>query len=91
MHVTLYVLILGLCLTGYLISSADGRGIGVFEMFQVPALPWSINNQEDIAGDIHEILAWSLIVLVAVHALAALKHHFIDNDKTLMKMLKPSA
>ena len=91
MHITLYTVILGLLLTGYLISSADGRGIGVFDMFQVPALPWSIDNQEDITGDVHEILAWSLIVLVAVHALAALKHHFMDKDKTLIKMLKPLA
>jgi cytochrome b561 len=91
MHIALYAVMLGLLLTGYLISTADGRGIEVFELFKVPALPWSINNQEDIAGDIHEILAWSLIVLVAVHALAALKHHFIDKDKTLIKMLKPSA
>tara|TARA_B110000116_G_scaffold245046_1_gene235874 strand:- start:3540 stop:4094 length:555 start_codon:yes stop_codon:yes gene_type:complete len=91
MHIVLYAVMLGLFLSGYLISTADGRGIEVFELFTVPALPWGINNQEDIAGDIHEVLAWSLIVLVAVHALAAVKHHFIDKDKTLMKMLKPSA
>ena len=91
MHIALYAVILGLLITGYLISTADGRGIEVFELFTVPALPWSIDQQEDIAGDIHEILAWSLIFLVTVHALAALKHHFIDQDKTLMKILKPSA
>lgn len=91
MHIALYAVMLGLMVTGYLISTADGRGIEVFELFTVPALPWSIDNQEDIAGDIHEILAWSLIAMAAVHALAALKHHFIDKDKTLMKMLKPTA
>lgn len=91
MHIALYMVILALLMTGYLISTADGRGIEVFELFTVPALPWSIDKQEDIAGDIHEILAWSLIVMVAVHALAALKHHFIDKDKTLTKMLKPTA
>ncbi len=91
MHIALYTVILGLMASGYLISTADGRGIEVFELFTVPALPWSIDNQEDVAGDIHEILAWSLIAMAAIHALAALKHHFIDKDKTLTKMLKPTA
>lgn len=91
MHIALYVVMLGLMMTGYLISTADGRGIEVFELFTVPALPWSIDNQEDMAGDIHEILAWSLIAMAAIHALAALKHHFINKDKTLTKMLKPTA
>lgn len=91
MHIALYAVMLGLMVTGYLISTADSRGIEVFELFMVPALPWSIDNQEDIAGDIHEILAWSLIAMATIHALAALKHHFIDKDKTLTKMLKPTA
>ena len=46
-------------------------------------------NQEDIAGEIHEWLAYSLIALVSVHALAALKHHFIDKDSTLIRIIKP--
>lgn len=90
MHIALYTVVLGLLATGYLISTADGRGIEVFELFTVPALPWSIDNQEDIAGEVHEISAWGLIAMASVHALAALKHHFIDRDKTLIKMLKPS-
>ena len=73
-------------LSGYLISTADGRAIEVFSWFEVPATLSDIDGQEDIAGDIHEILAWTLIVLVALHALAALKHHFIDKDTTLKRM-----
>ena len=88
-HFLLYVLIMILMFSGYLISTADGRAIHVFEFFSVPALPFSLENQEDIAGNIHEILAWSLILLVALHILAALKHHFLDRDKTLIRMLKP--
>jgi len=88
-HISLYCLMLVLMFGGYLISTADGRGIDVFELFTVPALPFSIENQEDIAGDIHWFLAWSLIVLAAVHLLAALKHHFIDKDQTLKNMISP--
>lgn len=86
-HWLLYGLLLVLVASGYLISTADGRDIAVFELFSVPALPWSIANQEDIAGDIHEIVAWSLIVVALGHALAALKHHFVDRDATLTRML----
>lgn len=87
-HILLYLLMAVLMLTGYLISTADGRGITVFEFFTVPALPFSIENQEDIAGQIHEILAWALVLLAGFHGLAALKHHFINKNKTLTRMLK---
>jgi len=87
MHQVLYLIMFFLMLSGYLISTADGRGISVFELFEVPAVPALIENQEDLAGEIHLILAWSLIGLVVVHALAAIKHHLIDKDDTLKKMV----
>jgi len=87
MHKVLYLTMMLLMLSGYLISTADGRGILVFELFEVSAVPAFIENQEDLAGEIHFILAWGLISLVAVHALAAVKHHLIDKDDTLKKMV----
>lgn len=87
-HLLLYGLMVLLVVSGYLISTADGRAIEVFGWVSVPALPWAVDKQEDIAGEIHEILAWSLMALVALHLLAALKHHFINKDRTLTRMLK---
>lgn len=89
-HWLLYVLMAVLMFSGYLISTADGRGIEVFSLFEVPALKPLIENQEDLAGEVHEWLAWGLIALVAVHALAALKHHFVDKDGTLKRMTRVS-
>lgn len=86
-HWLLYIVLFTLMLTGYLISTADGRGISVFGWFEVPASLTSIPDQEDIAGELHEWLAWTLIILAGLHALAALKHHFIDRDRTLLRML----
>lgn len=86
-HGVIYLLLLAIVASGYLISTADGRAIDVFGWFSLPATIQAIPNQEDIAGQVHEILAWSLMTLVALHALAALKHHFIDRDATLRKML----
>jgi cytochrome b561 len=80
-------LMLALMIAGYLISTADGRPIDVFNLFSVPATLHGLADQEDIAGEIHEILAWALVLLAGVHALAALKHHFINRDSTLLKML----
>ncbi|MGB0894410.1 MAG: cytochrome b [Parashewanella sp.] len=86
-HRLLYLLLTILMISGYLISTADGRSISVFELFEVGAIPAFHENQEDIAGVIHWGLAWGLIALVVLHALAALKHHFIDKDKTLTRIL----
>ncbi|WP_366525537.1 cytochrome b [uncultured Microbulbifer sp.] len=86
-HALIYLLLFAITLSGYLISTADGRAIDVFGWFSVAATIQGIPNQEDLAGSLHEILAWSLIVLVSLHTLAALKHHFIDRDATLRKML----
>lgn len=88
-HRLLYLGLLALMLTGYLISTADGRSISVFGLVDMPALPWALEQQEDIAGDAHYVLAWGLIGLTTLHALAALKHHFVDKDNTLKRMLRP--
>ncbi|UHQ56714.1 MULTISPECIES: cytochrome b [Microbulbifer] len=86
-HGGLYLLLLAIMVSGYLISTADGRAISVFGWFEVPATLQGLANQEDLAGEIHEVLAWTLMGLVALHALAALKHHFVDRDATLRRML----
>lgn len=89
MHMGLYIMLLLLFITGYLISTADGRGIAIFGFFDIPGFGSFIDNQEDLAGDVHEILAFTLIAMVVLHALAALKHQFIDKDGILMRMIKP--
>lgn len=86
-HLLMYLLLIGILVSGYLISTADGRGIPVFNLFEVPGMGAFFNDQADIAGEIHFYLAWALVLLAAVHALAALKHHFIDRDNTLKRML----
>ena len=86
-HTLLYLLPFAVMLSGYLISTADGRPIEVFGLFSVPALVSGIPNLEDMAGKVHWYLALTLISLAGIHTLAALKHHFIDRDRTLKKIL----
>ena len=86
-HVLLYALLFCLMISGYLISTADGRSVSVFGWFEIPAFIYGIEHQEDIAGEIHFYIAVILVSLASMHAAAALKHHFIDKDKTLKHML----
>ncbi|WP_192036729.1 cytochrome b [Halomonas sp. YLGW01] len=88
-HLGLYVLLVVVLVSGYLISTADGRGISVFDWFEVPALISDLPNQATLAGTVHWYAALGLIGLAAVHMLAALKHHFIDRQDTLTRMMTP--
>ena len=90
-HRSMYFLTFLIGLSGYLISTADGRAIEVFNWFSIPATIQGIEQQEDISGEVHEILSWLLILLASAHTLAALKHHFLDRDKTLLKMIGKSS
>ncbi|WP_435954265.1 cytochrome b [Dryocola sp. BD626] len=90
-HLLLYVLLFAILLSGYLISTADGKPVSVFGLFDVPATLSDFGAQADLAGTLHLWLAWGVVVLSVLHGLAALKHHFIDKDVTLKRMLgKPS-
>lgn len=86
-HRLLYLLLFGIFISGYMISTADGRSIAVFNWFSVPGFGAFFDSQEDIAGVVHFYLAYTTIGLAIGHALAALKHHFINKDNTLNKML----
>jgi cytochrome b561 len=82
-------LLIGLVvISGYLISTAKGASILVFEWFSVPATITFIPDQEDVAGLAHMLLAYLLVFIAAGHAIAAIKHHFIDKDTTLKRMFR---
>ncbi|MGL6261809.1 cytochrome b [Vibrio sp. WXL210] len=86
-HLALYGLVLVIGTSGYLISTEDGRGIEVFNWFKVPGIGKLFEGQADLAGEIHFYAAWALIIMASGHALAAIKHHVIDKDNTLRKMI----
>ena len=82
-----YLLLFAISITGYLIPTAEGVGIDVFGLFTVPASFSFTKKEADLIGLIHLYVAWAVIGLAAAHAAAALKHHFIDKDITLLRML----
>lgn len=86
-HALLYVLLLAVIVSGYVMVTAKGQAVDVFGMVSIPAAVSGLPRQEDLAGAVHYWVALALIGLAAIHALAALKHHFVDRDATLKKML----
>lgn len=87
-HIGIYTLLLLLFVSGYLISTADGRGIDVFSVVTIPGAGKLFDQQADIAGAIHFYVAWGLVGLAVMHAFAAIKHHVINKDDTLKQMLR---
>lgn len=87
-HVAFYAILLILPLSGWLASSAAGRDINWFGLFNWPLLP--IGGGREAAGqfmDIHRLVVKGLYVLLALHVLAALKHQFFDRDNVVHRML----
>lgn len=85
-HLFLYVAMFSMPLSGWLMSSAGEYPVPFFG-FQMPDL---VGKDKDLAGlmhQVHEILAYILIGAVVLHAIGALKHHFIDKDSTLIRMM----
>lgn len=73
-------------LSGLLSSVFAGRATDVFGLFAVPAGP-RIGWLSDASYGAHEVIANLLIAAIALHVLGALKHHYIDRDTTLRRMI----
>lgn len=84
-HAWLYVCVIGMPLSGWLMSSASQFPVPFFGM----QLPHIIGKNETLSGvfnQTHEILAYTLLFVLALHIAGALKHHIIDRDETLQRM-----
>ncbi len=86
-HACLYLLLLICCISGILISTAKGASIELFNWIEIPAVLAYGSTQADLAGQIHELSTLALVILAGLHCLAALKHHFINKNDTLRRML----
>ena len=87
-HVGFYVLLIFMPLSGWAAMSARGRDISFWGLFDWPLLP--IEGGREMARTIldrHEMGMKVVYVLVALHVIAALKHHFVDQDDVLRRML----
>lgn len=93
-HAGLYALLLALPLSGWLMVSASPWGIPtvLFDVLPVPHLPvpGALGDKpaaEALLKELHEMLGFALLALVVLHVAAALKHHFINRDTVLRRMV----
>ncbi|WP_424194399.1 cytochrome b [Ampullimonas aquatilis] len=86
-HMIFYFLFFALPVTGYFYSLASGYPIVYLGLFKLPVLIEKNKELADQLIEVHELFANGLLALFIVHVAAALKHHFIDRDNVLTRML----
>jgi cytochrome b561 len=86
-HHVLYVLFLAVPLTGWLFSSAAGFQTVYFGVLPLPDLLSKNKELADVLRLVHRYANYALAALVVLHAAAAIKHHVVDRDDVLARML----
>jgi len=85
-HLCFYALLFALPVSGWLMSSAAGIPVTLFGLVDLPDLLAYDEYRFKALIEIHQWLAYALIACLALHAGAALRHHFLFRDETLKKM-----
>ncbi|MDI3259738.1 MAG: cytochrome b [Sinobacteraceae bacterium] len=86
-HLVLYALMLALPLSGWWFNALRGYPLQWFKLFNLPALAAKDEARARLAHAVHEYAYWLLLAVLVFHVGAALKHHFIDRDDVLVRML----
>ena len=86
-HFFLYALTLAIPVSGWLMSSASGFQVVYLGLLPIPDLLAKNKDMADQLKQLHEALNWLMLLVVALHVAAALKHHLVDRDDVLRRML----
>lgn len=90
-HLAIYLLALvALPLSGWYWSSVADKPIMVAGLFQLPPLVAPAEHLYDLAKAIHTYSSWLCGMLISGHVVVAIKHHFLDRDGILKRMLPRS-
>lgn len=85
-HVVLYIAILFIPISGWVMSSAGDFPISFFGLFEMPNIVQKDENIFEFSRSVHEYLALVIIGCVGLHVIGALKHQWIDKDATMQRM-----
>jgi cytochrome b561 len=85
-HGLLYLLLIAIPLSGWLMSSAKGFQTVWFGVLPLPDLVGKDKALGDLLAGVHKALNFTLLALVALHVGAALQHHFIERQPFLQRM-----
>lgn len=86
-HAGLYVLLLVMPVTGWVMSSARGFPVSWFGLYQLPDLVPKSERLYEAMVTTHALLAVALALTVTLHIAAAIQHHFVLKDDVLRRML----
>ena len=86
-HVLLYALFFAAPLTGWLFSSAAGFQTVYLGVLPIPDLLAKSKGVADTFKYMHHWINYTMAAVIVLHAAAAMKHHFIDRDDVLARML----
>ena len=86
-HALLYALMLVIPLSGWIYSSAAGVQVVYLGLVPLPDLVPKDKALANVLKTVHGTLNYALLALVTAHAGAALKHHWVDRDDVLRRML----
>ena len=98
-HLSLLIGTAVMPIAGMTMSIAGGRGLSIFDWNLVASNPDPVNagkvlalNKElaQFASGVHEYVGWFLVVVIVLHVVGALKHHVIDKNTVLKRMLGQS-
>ncbi|MBE9502974.1 MAG: cytochrome b [Proteobacteria bacterium] len=85
-HIIFYCMMVAIPSMGYFISTSAGAGISIFNLFDVPAIIEVNKEMRDLFINLHCYFAYGTGGLIVLHVMAALKHHLVDKDDTLIRM-----
>lgn len=89
-HNLFYFLLILMPIDGWVMSVASGYAPSYFGFFTLN-LPIQQNKTlTNFTAQTHAFLAWTLLVLISIHILAALKHYFYNKDTILQRMMLPN-
>lgn len=86
-HALLYLCLVLMPLSGFSASQFTKYGVTYFGLFKIPPMGWENREIYSLLQGVHGVTATLLVVLVAVHILAALKHLLINRDGVFQRML----
>ena len=87
-HAALYLLITGMILSGWIAASTSVIPWKLWWFIPWPRLTGPDKALHELAAESHEFLAWLILMLVAGHVIAALRHHYIKKNNVLKRMWK---
>jgi cytochrome b561 len=86
-HWLFYVLMIGIPLSGWLLSSTGNRSIDFFGLFDIGPLPVSrSDDSHDLWEEVHELAGKLMLGLVVLHVAGALKHHLQGHRHLIGRM-----